>query len=153
MLRPAIQGGFASCNPRTQILAGPLALRASDPDGIEVSVFGWADIETGYASNERTDSEQRVGFVLPICGDGRLVRRVAGQSFIRPGYPVTLAERGDFWALFAGGAIKGQVVYANPLDGSAISGYALGAEATSWRVITSCSPGGLSIISTWSNFP
>lgn len=146
------QGSFASCNPRTQVLAGAGALIAADPDGLEVGVFAWADALTGRAANERTTPEQRLGFVLPICGDGRIVRVVRGVTWIRPGFAVTLCNKGDFYARFSGGAQRGQPVYASTVDGSAISGYAVGAELTPWSVITSCSPGGLAIISTWSKF-
>ncbi len=81
-----------------------------------------------------------------------MVRRVVTQQFLRPGLAATLCVRGDFWAQFAGGAIKGQPVYADLLDGAAVSGYAAGAELTPWSIVTSCDPGGLAIISTWSNY-
>jgi len=151
MLRPAIEGSFASENPRAQTLAGVGALVASEPDGIEVCAFGWADLDTGRASNERTNARQQIGFVIPVCGTWQRVYVNLGKRWIRPGLETTLMSRGDFWVRFADGAIRGQNVYANPLDGAPISGYAVGAELTPWFVITSCEPGKLAVISTWSN--
>ncbi len=148
MIRPA-EGAFASPNPRTQTLAGMGALVAAS-DGLSVGRFGWADISTGSAANARTNAEQRLGFVLPVIGTWQRVYTERGQRFIRPGLAVTLCNKGDFWAKFAGGAVRGQRVYANLLDGSAISGYDADAELTGWSVVTSCAPGQLAIISTWS---
>lgn len=152
MIRPT-EGGFASNNPRTQVLAGAGALVAADPVGLEAARFGWADLTLGTASNERTTAAQRLGFVLPLCGDWQRVYVERGQRWIRPGLPITLCVRGDFWARFSGGAVPGQRVYADPLDGSLLSGYVASAELTPWSVITSAAPGQLAIISTWSNFP
>lgn len=142
-------GAFASSNPRAVILAGVASFRAADPDGLAVGVFAWADPATGYAANERTSAEQLLGFVLPVYGGHTPMRRTWARSYIRPGYQITMCARGDFWARFPGGAEEGQPVYASIVDGDAISGYADAAELTPWRVVTSCGPGGLSIISTY----
>lgn len=150
-VRPA-EGAFASCNPRTQILAGSGALVAADPAGIAVAQFGWANLTTGKAAPARQSPADRLGFVLPICGTWQRIYWNAGKRWIRPGTGVTLCRRGDFWAKFALGALAGYPVYANPLDGSLICGYSAGAELTPWSTITSCGPGELAIISTWGNF-
>ncbi len=142
-------GAFASCNPRAVILAGVAAFRASEPDGLAVGMFGWGDPATGYAANERTDSAQMLGFVLPVYGGYTPMRRTFTRSYIRPGYQVTMCSRGDFWTRFPAGAEAGQPVYASTVDGSAVSGYAAGAELTPWVVVTPCGPGGLAIISTY----
>jgi hypothetical protein len=115
-----------------------------------VGVFGWADTETGLASNTRTNDAQLLGFVLPVWGGVHPVRRTLRRVYIRPGYQVTLCKAGDFWAYFEGGARVGERVYARLVDGAALSGQADGAELTPWYVCTNAAPGGLAIISTYS---
>lgn len=158
----AVAGGFASCNPRLQVLAGMDALTGGDPKGVAVGIFGWANVATGRALNVRTASTDRLGFVLPPSWQGAQPANGwlyayrdedTGLWMIRPGLPVTLAARGDFWTRFPGGATRGVSVYANPVDGTPISGYADDAELTPWNVVTSAAPGQLAIISTWSYYP
>lgn len=152
MSRPRIEGWFASDNPRANVLAGPDAIVAGDPDGLAVARFGWANMTTGRALNARNLSDDVQGWVLPTWGGWNRVYVSLGQRFVRPGLPVTLCTRGDFWARFDGGAIAGDRVYANLLDGSAISGYAINAEETPYTVEVGCAPGNLAIITTWSNY-
>lgn len=148
----ASEGWFAGPNPRVNQLAGPDALVAGDPDGIAVARFGWANIDTGKALNARNSAADRLGWVFPVWGTWQRVYVHLGRRYVRPGLPVTLFTRGDFWAMFPGGALVGQPVYADPLDGTPISGYDASAELTPWVVLTDCAPGRLAIISTWSNF-
>lgn len=162
---PAVEGGFASCNPRTQILAGPDALVAGvgsllpDPGGLILGRFGFADLSTGKAYNVLADAGAHpvVGLVVPTCGTWQ---RIYWYTFpdrsrarvLRSGLAVTLLRRGDVWVKFPGGAWPGQDVYASQLDGSAIGGYSAGAVLTPWSVIDRTDPGCLGRISTWSNF-
>lgn len=150
-LRPAFDGAFASCNPRTQVLAGAGGLVAGNPDGVAVARFGWANADTGRVLNERGSPSDRLGFVLPVCGSWQRIYWNESKRWLRPGLAVTLCTRGDFWVCFPGGALRGQRVYAGALDGTPISGYAADAELTPWSVVTSAAPGQLAIISSWSN--
>jgi hypothetical protein len=142
-------GAFASCNPRAVILAGVASFRAADPDGLAVGVFGWGDVDTGRAANERTNPEQLLGFVLPVYDGCAPVRRTFTRTYIRPGYQVTMCSAGDFWTRFPAGAEPGQRVYASLVDGAPISGYAADSELTPWTVVTAAAPGDLAIISTY----
>lgn len=140
-------GQFASSNPRSILLAGPLAYRAGGPDGVEVGLFGWADPATGTVENARTDASQRLGLILPI----HLFRTIPKLwGVLPPGYEVTLATAGDFLVSFPNGALAGQRVYANLLDGSPVSGDTAGTELTPWTVMQDAAPGELCIISSWS---
>jgi len=153
MNRPRFAGAFASCNPRTQVLAGMAALRAADPDGVALGRFGWADLSSGTVASERTASDQKLGFVIPVCSDWyKVYRSTVGEAWLRPGIEVTVCVRGDFWGFFPNGAIRGQPVYANPLDGTLISGYDPAGELTPWSVVTDVDAGGLAIITSWSTF-
>jgi hypothetical protein len=129
------------------MLAGAAALRSNDSDGLEVGVFGWADA-SGLVSNTKLSGVQRLGLILPLMSF-RPVPPMWGV--VPPGYQVTLATAGDFYVRFPNGAEQGQPVYASLFDGTPISGETPDADLTPWTVIARCAPGGLAIISTWSN--
>lgn len=158
-MRRIIEGGFASGNPRAVLLAGPDAIVSGEPDGIAVAKFGWADKSTGRATNTRTAPTQELGFVGPLSQpfapwQARNIYSSLGfNPVIRPGLPITMYRRGDFYCRFPAGAQLGARVYANLSDGTPISGYADDAEETPWTVARSAGPGQLAVISTWSTFP
>jgi hypothetical protein len=143
------EGYFASPNPASVLLAGPVAFRAG-VDGVAVARFGFADYGTGLVDNARTSAKQLLGWVFPVINGTSSIRVSRGQRYARPGVGLTLMQGGDYWARFMGGAMAGAIVYASQVDGTAISGNSAGAEATRWYVATDCGPGGLAIISTTS---
>lgn len=114
--------------------------------------FAWADPNTGLVFPSLV-AGALLGFVQPVAGfRRRLTEATAAGLMIRPGYQCTLFSAGDFFARFPAGAVAGNRVYASVLDGNAFSGEADDAEPTPWFVTTSCGPGGLAIISTWSTY-
>lgn len=144
-------GAFASPNPRSSLVAGGGFFRVG-PDGLYMARFGWADPNTGLAHSHLV-AGALLGFVQPVAGFRRqLTYPTRDGVVIRPGYQCTLFSTGEFYARFLGGAQLGQPVYASALDGNPISGEADDAERTPWSIIQGCGPGGLAIISTWSNF-
>lgn len=151
-MNPKREGWFATENPRANIVSGSGALVAADPDGCAVAQFAWADSSAHTVSNERPFDTAPLGFVFPVCGDWRSVYLANHRRWIRPGLPVTLMARGEFWCRFANGALAGARVYASTLDGSPSSGDTGGLQATPFYVATSAAPGQLAIISTWSKF-
>lgn len=148
----AVEGAFASCNPRSALLAGGGSFRAAEPDGVYMARFAWANVETGYAASFPQSAEDLLGFVQPYPGYWRTL--VRDGVLIRPGYGLTMFASGDFWARFPAGAEAGSRVYASTLDGAPIAGDPLvapaDAEITPWWVAAGCAPGDLAIISTWS---
>lgn len=148
MLNPA-EGYFASRNPASVLLAGPVAWRAGN-DGLAVARFGFCDTESGLVDNARSNVGQTLGYVFPVVNGTTSVRVWRGQRFIRPGVGVTIMQAGDYWVRFPSGAQVGMVVYASTIDGTAISGESDGAESTRWFTVTDTGPGGLAIISTTS---
>lgn len=153
MLAP-YPGGFASGNPRANVIAGAGFLR-SCPDGLIVAHFGWGDPNTGLAWNTRTTDDSLLGIVAPTAGFWRVAQTAHGR-IIRPGYQAFMYSMGDFWLQFADGAEPGALVYASLVDGAAKAGYVdsppADAELTPWNVIVGCGPGGLAVISTWNKF-
>ena len=144
-------GAFASPNPRSTLVAGG-GFFVAGPDGLYMARFGWAHPSSGLAHSHRV-ADSLLGLVQPIGGFRRQLTAPRGDGIvIRPGYQVTLFGAGDFFMRFDAGALFGAPVYASEVDGKAISGEAVGAELTPWRVAQGCGPGGLAIISTWSTF-
>lgn len=178
----AVEGAFASYNPRFQIPAGPNGL-VGGPNGAAIGRFGWADPFTGLVGSARLASTDQLGFVLPTRKDWRRTYwdRTRQAWISRTGFPLTLLRAGDVWARFPGGASPGQHVWANMLDGTAMArdgnfqGWtadsttvtadstfgtadsattdgAPGSELTPWLIMSYAPPGELAIISTWSFF-
>lgn len=148
-MQPTAEGFFASRNPGSVLLAGPVSFRAG-VNGLAVARFGFADVSSGLVDNARLNASQILGFVFPSVNGNSAVRVWRGTRYVRPGVGVTLMQAGDYWARFTGGAQAGSSVYASLVDGTAVSGEADGAELTRWFVATDTGPGGLAIISTTS---
>jgi hypothetical protein len=112
---PAVEGDFASSNPRASVLAGEGAL-VTGSLGVTVGNFAWA--LAGVVQNAFQVGGQ-IGFVHREMQ--ALITAWLGQStlVIPAGMPVTLHEAGDFWDKFAAGAAIGQKVYAYYADGTA----------------------------------
>lgn len=146
-----IDGEFANFNPFVSMPQAAAMAIAAQPDGVPVARFGWYDTRTGFVSCRRTGDGQVPGFVRQVYGPLQAIYFRNGLRWLRPGVPVTLYTRGDFWVRFPGGAQQGDQVYCGLLDGSVISGYAQDAVPTPWRVVNSAAPGELTIITSWSN--
>ncbi|SEF31364.1 hypothetical protein ABL840_09145 [Variovorax sp. NFACC27] len=128
---PAVEGDFASANPRATVLAGPGAL-VSGAAGVTVGQFAWADAN-GVVSNAY-GSGGRIGFVHREQ-QALITIFLAETSMVVPqGFPITLHQAGDFWDKFAGGASIGQKVYASYADGSA-SAAATGTPPTNALIV------------------
>jgi hypothetical protein len=153
---PAVEGAFVfgAYNIAATVNAGPAGSLRAGVGGAIIGRFGWAGPD-GVVLNARTLAEDIAGIVMPQYGPGVDWRQVfydeALQVFrIRQGLGLTMLSRGNVWVRFAGGAVVGQQVYANLLDGSAISGYSAAGELTPWSVASPAQPGGLAIVTTWS---
>lgn len=152
------EGAFAyGVYPAASAPAGENGFVAGD-GGVILGRFGWGDTGTGKVANARTLATQQLGITIPQFLNPR--NRVYGGFTpdgvptlnLRQGKNMTLASIGAFWLRFAGGAFPGARVYANPLDGSAISGQTAGAELSPFTVCTQAAPGGLAIISSTAQF-
>lgn len=117
---PAVEGQFASTNPRGSMLAGVGSLIAGAA-GVNTGKFARARNDNGQVSNADPGVASRIGFVhrdQPV-----LITAWLGQvsTLVTSGLEVTLFDSGDFWARFAAGATVGNKVYASYADGSAVS--------------------------------
>lgn len=115
---PAVEGDFASANPRWNVLAGPGQLVAG-PNGLVVGRFAWVDSTMTYASN--SGSGPVAGFVHREMQALITTYLTEYGMTIPSGFPVTLHNGGDFWAVNRGTttANPGMKVYANYANGAA----------------------------------
>ena len=125
---PAIQGDFASTNPRAVVLAGPGALVAG-PAGVTVGNFCWL-------SSVFVDGDQAPGAVTSsgtgnVAGFVHREQQALIQNYLQMssmvvpgGFPITVMDQGDFWALNSGSAqaLPGQKAYATFADGTVTFG-------------------------------
>jgi hypothetical protein len=130
-LAPAVEGDFASSNPRSSVLAGPGGLVAGQ-FGAVVGRFGWVGPDFKTVDTFATG---------PVAPDGILHRNEnalitlylgIASMLIPQGFMVALFDGGDFWVKNLGPAAltKGATVYAGYLDGGAYSSAPSGASGT-----------------------
>lgn len=129
---PAVAGDFASANPRATVLAGPGGLVAG-ADGVTVAKFAWVDPTDGTTVRSRgTKAQVPSGFVHRE--QQGLITVYLGEStmVIPQGFPVTLHNQGDFWAVNSGPAALavGDSIYANYANGNIAQAATANASAT-----------------------
>lgn len=110
---PAVAGDFASGNPRASVLAGPGGLVAG-VGGVTVGKFAWVAADGVTVQSYGTAPNAPNGFVHREQ-QALIVNYLAESSNNVPvGFPVTLHDAGDFWALVEGSvaATVGAAVYA-----------------------------------------
>lgn len=114
---PAIEGDFASANPRASLLAGEAALTAAAV-GVTIGRFARASNIDGTVTNGDAGVPSRVGFVHR--DQVQIITPFLGQTtlMVPGGLEITLFDAGDFWARFSAGAAIGQKVFASYADGS-----------------------------------
>ena len=114
-----VVGDFASTNPYHTVLAGEGALKAG-AGGVKIGVFAWVDPATGLVTNAQV-ANGVLGFVRR--DNTALINQYLAESsmLIPAGFGITLYDKGDFWARFAGGATIGQKVFASITNGTVTS--------------------------------
>lgn len=119
---PGVSGDFCSVNPRASILATEGNLIAP-PGGLLVGNFAFVNpadqsVHQGYTAG------YQIGF-LGRNAQGLITAFLAeATELVQAGFMVTLFDKGEFWAQFAGGATAGQIVYADQTTGEPVSGSA-----------------------------
>lgn len=140
---PAVEGDFASDNPRIAMNAGPGGLVSDATNGLYVGRFAWAD-GSGVAHNAKPGSGvARLGFAAREGQELAFITVWLGQSslLIPGGMPVVLHQDADVWArvTVANGTV-GQKAFASNTDGTmqpaaagaTVSGY----TETPWYLVT-----------------
>lgn len=123
---PAVQGDFASQNPRASVLAGAGQL-VSPVGGLTVGHFAFVAAATGLVSQSYL-AAGGAGCQIGFLGreSQALITTFLGQNtlVVPVGFMVTLYDAGEFWARFGGGATEGNTVYADETTGRPVSGSA-----------------------------
>lgn len=128
---PAVAGDFASANPRAVVLAGPGGLVAG-VGGVTVGKFAWVKPDGVTVQSYGTAAKAPSGFVHREQ-QGLITQYLGEASMNVPvGFPVTLHNKGDFWAINAGpGSLAvGDSIYANYANGDVAQAAAANASAT-----------------------
>lgn len=110
---PAVAGDFASSNPRTTVLAGPNGLIAG-VGGVNVGKFAWVNSDGITVQSYGLAPNAPNGFIHRE--QQALIQNYLAESGVNipHGFPVTLHNNGDFWALLTGAnaATVGAAIYA-----------------------------------------
>ena len=146
---PAVEGDFASANPRASVL--PTAERiVAGAGGVTIGRFAWLSGTT--VLNAGTGTPQ--GFVHRDMQALNYALLSEATMVIPEGYAVTLHSQGDFWARTTTAAAVGQKVFASLTTGE-IATAAAGATVdgfveTKWSVASPASANELIKITSWS---
>lgn len=117
---PGVEGGFAGANPRASVVSGVGAFLAGE-GGVNTGRFAWA--VNGVVTNTGTGAP--TGFVGRDTLPAGITNFLGAASINIPeGYPVTLYSAGDFWVRPGNGAAPDAAVFANPADGTILTGTA-----------------------------
>ena len=132
---PGEAGDFAGTNPRASQSAPSNGWRAAPsyptPNGNQLAViignFAWGVPSNGDPTVPGTlSSYYRAGALLGFVhreNQGLLTKFLQENVLaVQDGYPCYSMSRGEFWANFAAGAVRGQKVYADPLTGAVSAG-------------------------------
>lgn len=119
----AVEGDFASTNPRASVVSGAGALTVAAGQTVRVGYFAWAGADGQvYSSQAAADATgvSSLGFVgRQANAPNAVITTFLGESVmvLNAGMPCTLFSRGDFWANFAAGIPIGNAVYATAATG------------------------------------
>lgn len=145
---PAVDGDFASDNPRQALVSGPGGF-VTGTGGVILGRFAWAD-GNGVVTNAKPGSGiARLGFVSREGQAAALITAWMGESSLTvpDGLAITLHSKCDVWMRFAAGATAGQKVYASHTDGTVLADATgqthAGYEETNWVVLSTAAAGEL----------
>lgn len=131
---PAVEGDFASDNPRFSMDAGPGGLITDTTLGVIVGRFAWADVN-GVVHNAYPGGASPVARLGFVAREGNLLALITawlGEAtlVIPPAMPITLHTDADVWARVTGSnGTQGQKAFANYGTGQLIPG-AVGSAPT-----------------------
>lgn len=127
---PAVEGDFASANPRSAVLSPESGFVAGN-DGVTVGRFAWIGVDGVTVENVGVAPAAPNGFVHREQ-QGLITTWLAEQTMMIPqGLPVILHNQGDFWVKNAGSVTDiGDSVYADYGTGQAANAIQTGASVT-----------------------
>lgn len=148
---PAVEGAFASANPRASVIAGPNQLVADTTNGATIGRFGWMDSTSTEVSNAGSGAPD--GFVANELQASITTWLANHGMLIQAGEPITLFNQGDFWVKTLTTATVGQKVFASTTTGEVKTGAAgatvTGYVETKWSVASAGAVDELIKITSW----
>jgi hypothetical protein len=147
---PAVEGDFASSNPRANFLAGPAHLVAG-VEGVTVGRFAWIDPDTGHVQNKSPDGvEPPAGFIHREQQALIDIYLDEASMMVPRGFGITMMIHGDFWCRNNGAqeAQPGKMAFVDPDTGEA-NFEDVGLETKIWYCRSRGAPGELVKISTY----
>lgn len=127
----AVEGDFASANPRAVVLA-PDGGFVAGPNGVIVGNFAWVAEDGRTVNSFATGDVAPTGYVHRDQQALITVYLAAASMLIPPGFPVTLHNAGDFFDMLAAGSAlaPGSSTYARFSDGALVGSLPTGASVT-----------------------
>jgi len=119
----AVEGDFASANPRATVLTPDSGAFVAGASGVIIGHFAWVEADGRTVSSYGEAGSAPSGFVHRDQ-QGLLTEYLqASGMLIPPGFPATLMAAGDFFANNAGPSsmVSGDSIYASYADGSILS--------------------------------
>ncbi|CAI3941887.1 unnamed protein product [Commensalibacter communis] len=116
---PAVEGDFASTNPRASAMSID-GLRAGD-DGVTIGVFAWVKDDGVTVVNQQTAKDIKpTGFVRRGINTAIVGYMQNATMTYQPGMPLSLQTMGDYWARSKNGGTRGQKIFVSTKDGSVL---------------------------------
>lgn len=116
---PAVAGDFASANPRVSVVSPEGGFKTGS-GGVNVGKFAWIESDGVTVNNVGQVPAAPAGFVHREMQ--ALIQNYLEEYGVNipEGFPVTLFNNGDFWALNSGAVstVRGDTVYARYSDGA-----------------------------------
>jgi hypothetical protein len=147
-LATGVPGARASLNPCVYTPNTPLA-----EGDVEAGRFVWPGTSPDVFTVRNSGGGHPLGFACRVIAYPNHDPLDSGTLTIRDGEAVTVAVRGDFYAVSETNAAVGDRVFANPADGGIMTGNAAPSNYvvdTGWCVKTAGASGEPIIISNWS---
>lgn len=144
---PAVEGDFASANPRAVVLT-PEAGFVAGASGVTVGHFAWIDADGRRINSTGTGAP--AGFVHREQ-QGLITTYLAESGMtVQTGFPVILHSQGDFWVKNTGSAsVVGGTVYANLTTGAIETASGAGNVATGFKFASVAATNELAKITSW----
>lgn len=120
----AIQGDFASINPRSAVIAGEAGLVAG-AGGVTVAAFGWIQADGRTVLNAPASGTPAPDGFIHREQQALITTYLAEYSMtIQAGFGMGMMRSGDYYVLSATAAVKGNKVFASTTTGAITYGAA-----------------------------
>lgn len=147
---PGVQGDKATPDQSVYTPLNPMAAVALPVGSFVFAVISGGVTDNTQATNVAGDATAVLGFVERVINYVNYDVLQDGTLIVPEGATLTVAVKGDYWAVSTTAATVGQAVLASTADGSVSTGTADATHLdTGWKVKTPGAVGEPIIISNW----